>query len=331
MDVNMFKLGMTTDLEERLKDYKTYHLQPKYVTTTKQCSHIRLREQCAFKKLASFRIDPKHEFFKVPLNDVRDVFDKIERMTFAECLSCMAGDDILGQLGTNQIETLLKMVEGKEEENTQLRKDLIDMQKKLLDIEQENGKLKVMMNDKVAPKAVRDQMEKECTDLKSEVARLKKELTTIKDACKKCDREKKDACDKLERREARWKEEIKDWESRREGWKKENKEITDKYERLKKEYEKTEQKVKTSFVIKSDESMPNYLACEGELDWILQLVFNKHKLEVRVVTKPNNERHVTVKGSVTTRWSDEECKSRIRNALATFAKRFKNSSVSEDA
>lgn len=108
MPVNTFKIGLTENLSNRLGQYATYHINPRFVITcpplqnptesfskgknepTKHLDLVYYREDVVHKMLQHYRCVSNREFFECSLEQVKEAFQKVETMTEVECLAYLS-------------------------------------------------------------------------------------------------------------------------------------------------------------------------------------------------------------------------------------------------
>ena len=86
---NVFKIGKTTDIQQRVNAYVTSYIQPcevKYVSET--CINYSLAEAIIFQKIDKYRVVKNREFFKVDKQEaieiIEDTIKKINDRTIIE-------------------------------------------------------------------------------------------------------------------------------------------------------------------------------------------------------------------------------------------------------
>lgn len=75
---NVYKLGKTINLKKRKEQYVTPYIKPsQYIHSTKKVHNYKLAEDLLFLFLDEYRIVPNREFFKCPIEIIRDNMEKI--------------------------------------------------------------------------------------------------------------------------------------------------------------------------------------------------------------------------------------------------------------
>lgn len=151
---NTFKLGYTTDLSSRLKNYATSHLDATFSLTLPECKNkdiafcpknnkpetkINLvihREKALFKLLEQFRVDKDHEFFNCSFDTVKTAFAKVKSM-----------DDLKLMAFLNNIEVGCNC--GLKEEVESLEQTVVKLKAKLKAVETQRDELLVQVNTEV--------------------------------------------------------------------------------------------------------------------------------------------------------------------------------------
>ena len=97
---NIYKIGVTKDLEQRLKAYHTSHINASFVCTvpnhpqntpTQPILYADFREQVVHLKLQKYRVSESHEFFEVDLSIIKAVFDEVEKMDDRDLIGHITG------------------------------------------------------------------------------------------------------------------------------------------------------------------------------------------------------------------------------------------------
>ena len=107
---NIYKLGRTNNLDNRMKSYTTSYIEPsKFLYTTKEFNDCIQAERILFFLLRQHRIREKREFFKCKLEDIIEVIKKIEDCTvnqinkiYNKIVSKICPDDIMDRLNDEE-------------------------------------------------------------------------------------------------------------------------------------------------------------------------------------------------------------------------------------
>lgn len=103
---DIYKLGNTDNLEKRTQSYVTNYIDPcQYVLRSKCLNNCELAEQILFYILDSYRINPNREFFKCPIDKIKDAFVSIEIM-FATLKNKIVIDKIVNLIKTDVLKLL---------------------------------------------------------------------------------------------------------------------------------------------------------------------------------------------------------------------------------
>jgi hypothetical protein len=97
---SIYKIGVTKDLDQRLKAYHTSHINAAFVCTvpshpqntpSQPILYADFREQVVHLKLQKYRVSESHEFFEVDLSIIKAVFDEVEKMDDRDLIGHITG------------------------------------------------------------------------------------------------------------------------------------------------------------------------------------------------------------------------------------------------
>jgi hypothetical protein len=80
-----YKIGFTTDIEERKKSYITaYPVSCEWPYISEKSSNIRTRERLIFQRLKDYRFNDSREFFICPLDKIKSTVEDVFKMTLKD-------------------------------------------------------------------------------------------------------------------------------------------------------------------------------------------------------------------------------------------------------
>ena len=95
---NLFKIGMTKDLEQRKQGYRTsFPGDCSFPYVTPEITLTRKRERAIFKILEKSRCTLRREFFILPLQEIIDCIEKVIRMSSEELNTVLKKNDYESQ------------------------------------------------------------------------------------------------------------------------------------------------------------------------------------------------------------------------------------------
>jgi len=115
---NVYKIGCTADFNKRIDSYTTSYLEPcefKYVTDS--TLYYKLAEKIIHFELKEYRLSPKREFFKCPLETAIETINRVTNYTLSELLDIKCEMNISPPIHKSSIlETCKNMTLSKAEE-----------------------------------------------------------------------------------------------------------------------------------------------------------------------------------------------------------------------
>lgn len=80
-----YKIGFTTDIEQRKKAYTTaFPVACNWDFISEEISHIRTRERLIFQRLKDFRFNDSREYFICPLETILETIESVFKMNLSE-------------------------------------------------------------------------------------------------------------------------------------------------------------------------------------------------------------------------------------------------------
>jgi len=148
MPENTFKLGFTVNLDTRLRNYKTSHLEASFKLVCPPCENpqkpycpktnkpliemdlIGYREQALFKMLAQYRVLPNAEFFNCSISIVENAFNAIRAMSDLHLIAYIENFNI-----HENVQELHSTISDLKSQNLTLNQQIVTLQRKILDLE----------------------------------------------------------------------------------------------------------------------------------------------------------------------------------------------------
>lgn len=219
MPVNTFKIGLTENLSNRLGQYATYHINPRFIITCPPLINpndifvkgknepknsidlIYYREDVVHKMLQPYRCVSNREFFECTLEQVKEAFSKVESMNELECIAYLSDVKLSSKSELDKYKEeniLLKSTL----ESERLR--LSELEEEIDNIKKERDEYKVLSTEKGAKYSAAqkykelsdfcDKLKTESDNLKNENEKLSQVLNMLKKENESLNKENQELC-----------------------------------------------------------------------------------------------------------------------------------------
>ena len=248
MPVDHYKIGLSSNLNARLGQYATSHLEPKFILTSPACvnpnapfkkgenepattlSFIYYRETAVHQILQKYRCTSNREFFKCKLEEVQQAFDKVEKMNDLELVAFITNTKYIIPDSSNNLQAKLDKATQELDAAQKTIASLSTTVQSFLLEQSKTGKAFLTVEN--------NNLKTELEKVKKEINRLTDKLDSGKGNEDKFKKEKEDLKTKFEKEKEKLKTKF---EKEKEDLKKEFEKEKDE---LKKEFEKEKEELK---------------------------------------------------------------------------------------